>query len=129
MNLLLTGGAGYIGSIAAADLIAAGHRVTVYDSLVTGHRPAVPDAARFVQAELSDGEMLRGVFQQGSFDAVLHFAAFIEAGESMLAPGKYFHNNLALSLNLIEACVQAGVTRFVLSSTAAVYRTSDDPLS
>jgi UDP-glucose 4-epimerase len=129
VNLLLTGGAGYIGSIAAADLIAAGHRVTVYDSLVTGHRPAVPDAARFVQAELSDGETLRGVFQQGSFDAVLHFAAFIEAGESMLAPGKYFHNNLALSLNLIEACVQAGVTRFVLSSTAAVYRTSDDPLS
>jgi UDP-glucose 4-epimerase len=129
VNLLLTGGAGYIGSIAAADLIAAGHRVTVYDSLVTGHRPAVPAAARFVQAELSDGETLRGVFQQGSFDAVLHFAAFIEAGESMLAPGKYFHNNLALSLNLIEACVQAGVTRFVLSSTAAVYRTSDDPLS
>ena len=129
MNLLLTGGAGYIGSIAAADLITAGHRVTVYDSLVTGHRSAVPDAARFVQAELSDGETLRGVFQQGSFDAVLHFAAFIEAGESMLAPGKYFHNNLALSLNLIEACVQAGVTRFVLSSTAAVYRTSDDPLS
>jgi UDP-glucose 4-epimerase len=129
VNLLLTGGAGYIGSIAAADLIAAGHRVTVYDSLVTGHRRAVPDAARFVQAELSDGETLRGVFQQGSFDAVLHFAAFIEAGESMLAPGKYFHNNLALSLNLIEACVQAGVTRFVLSSTAAVYQTSDDPLS
>jgi UDP-glucose 4-epimerase len=129
VNLLLTGGAGYIGSIAAADLITAGHRVTVYDSLVTGHRSAVPDAARFVQAELSDGETLRGVFQQGSFDAVLHFAAFIEAGESMLAPGKYFHNNLALSLNLIEACVQAGVTRFVLSSTAAVYRTSDDPLS
>ena len=109
--------------------LTAGHRVTVYDSLVTGHRPAVPDAARFIQAELSDGETLRGVFQQSSFDAVLHFAGFIEAGESMLAPGKYFHNNLALSLNLIEACVQAGVTRFVLSSTAAVYRTSDDPLS
>ena len=129
MNLLLTGGAGYIGSIAAADLIAAGHQVTVYDSLVTGHRPAVPAGARFVQAELGDGEALRGVLQQGSFDAVLHFAAFIEAGESMVAPGKYFHNNLALSLNLIEACVQAGVERFVLSSTAAVYRTSDDPLS
>lgn len=129
MNLLLTGGAGYIGSIAAADLIAAGHRVTVYDSLVTGHRPAVPAGARFVQAELADGEALRDVLQQGSFDAVLHFAAFIEAGESMVTPGKYFHNNLSLSLNLIEACVQAGVERFVLSSTAAVYRSSDDPLS
>ena len=129
MNLLLTGGAGYIGSIAAADLIAAGHRVTVYDSLVTGHRRAVPNAARFVLADLSDGEALRSVFQQGSFDAVLHFAAFIEAGESMRSPGKYFHNNLALSLNLIEACVQAGVSRFVLSSTAAVHQTSDDPLS
>jgi len=129
VNLLLTGGAGYIGSIAAADLIAAGHRVTVYDSLVTGHRRAVPNAARFVLADLSDGEALRSVFQQGSFDAVLHFAAFIEAGESMRSPGKYFHNNLALSLNLIEACVQAGVSRFVLSSTAAVHQTSDDPLS
>lgn len=128
MNILLTGGAGYIGSIAAADLIAAGHRLTVCDSLVTGHRAAVPGEARFVQAELADGEGLQRILQIGSFDAVLHFAAFIEAGESMTHPGKYFHNNLTLSLNLIEACVRAGVRRFVLSSTAAVYRTSDEPL-
>lgn len=129
MNLLLTGGAGYIGSIAAADLLEAGHRVTVYDSLVTGHRGAVPKAARFVQGELAEAPALRSLLDQGAFDAVLHFAAFIEAGESMAQPGKYFHNNLSLSLGLIEAAVQAGVRRFVLSSTAAVYRTSDEPLS
>ncbi|HSB89121.1 MAG TPA: UDP-glucose 4-epimerase GalE [Anaerolineales bacterium] len=129
MNLLLTGGAGYIGSIAAADLLEAGHRVTVYDSLVTGHRAAVPKAARFVQGDLADTQALRLLLDQEAFDAVLHFAAFIEAGESMAQPGKYFHNNLALSLSLIEAAVQAGVRRFVLSSTAAVYRTSDEPLS
>ena len=129
MNLLLTGGAGYIGSIAAADLLEAGHRVTVYDSLVTGHRAAVPKAARFVQGDLADTQALRSLLDQEPFDAVLHFAAFIEAGESMAQPGKYFHNNLALSLSLIEAAVQAGVRRFVLSSTAAVYRTSDEPLS
>ncbi len=129
MNLLLTGGAGYIGSIAAAELIGAGHRLTVYDSLVTGHRSAVPAEAHFVHGELADTEALQAVLRQEPFDAVLHFAAFIEAGESMAQPGKYFHNNLALSLNLIEAAVQAGIRRFVLSSTAAVYRTSDEPLS
>jgi UDP-glucose 4-epimerase len=129
MNLLLTGGAGYIGSIAAADLLEAGHRVTVYDSLVTGHRAAVPETARFVQGDLADTQALRSLLDQEPFDAVLHFAAFIEAGESMAQPGKYFHNNLALSLSLIETAMRAGVRRFVLSSTAAVYRTSDEPLS
>jgi UDP-glucose 4-epimerase len=129
MNLLLTGGAGYIGSIAAADLLEAGHRVTVYDSLVTGHRAAVPETARFVHGDLADTQALRSLLDQEPFDAVLHFAAFIEAGESMAQPGKYFHNNLALSLSLIETAVRAGVRRFVLSSTAAVYRTSDEPLS
>lgn len=129
MNILLTGGAGYIGSIAAAELIAAGHRVTVYDSLVTGHAAAVPSQAAFVRADLSDLGRLRAVLESEPFDAVLHFAAFIEAGESMADPGKYFRNNVALGVGLIEACTQAGVGRFVLSSTAAVYRTSDDPLT
>jgi UDP-glucose 4-epimerase len=129
VNILLTGGAGYIGSIAAAELLAGGHRVTVYDSLVTGHAAAVPPEATFVQAELADAEALSRTLADGAFDAVLHFAAFIEAGESMKDPGKYFHNNVALGVDLIEACLRAGVRRFILSSTAAVYQTSDEPLT
>jgi len=129
VRIFLTGGAGYIGSAAAAELLVAGHDVTVYDSLVTGHRNAVPPEARFIQADLADGQALQAELAGGHYEAVLHFAAFIEAGESMADPGKYFRNNLALSLDLLEACHRAGVPRFVLSSTAAVYRTSDEPLT
>jgi len=128
MNVLVTGGAGYIGSAAAAALLKAGHRVTVYDSLVTGHRAAVPDDAQFIQSDLADRSALEAVLAERSIEAILHFAAFIEAGESMRVPGKYFQNNLANSLILIEAAVSAGVRRFVLSSTAAVYASSDEPL-
>ncbi|MFN2273919.1 MAG: UDP-glucose 4-epimerase GalE [Anaerolineales bacterium] len=129
MNIFITGGAGYIGSAAAATLLEAGHAVTVYDSLVKGYRSAVPEGAEFIEADLADRERLHAALQSGSFEAVLHFAAFIEAGESMQLPGKYFHNNLALSLGLIEEVVAAGVPRFVLSSTAAVYASADMPLS
>jgi UDP-glucose 4-epimerase len=129
VNILLTGGAGYIGSAAAHVLLEAGHTVTVYDSLVTGHREAVPDGAAFIQSDLADQASLGSTLQAGRFDAVMHFAAFIEAGESMQDPGKYFRNNLANSLGLLESCVRAGVERFVLSSTAAVYASSDDPLT
>jgi UDP-glucose 4-epimerase len=129
MKIFVTGGAGYIGSAAAATLLQAGHSVTVYDSLVKGYRAAVPEEAEFIQADLADRERLRSVLRGRSYDAVLHFAAFIEAGESMQLPGKYFHNNLALSLGLIEEAVAAAVPRFVLSSTAAVYTSSDEPLS
>ncbi|MEW6567280.1 MAG: UDP-glucose 4-epimerase GalE [Chloroflexota bacterium] len=129
MNIFLTGGAGYIGSIAAEVLLQAGHRVTVFDSLVTGHRAAVPQGAHFIQADLADGAALAAALASDRFDAVMHFAAFIEAGESMADPGKYFRNNVALSLGLIEACARAGVRRFVLSSSAAVYASSDEPLS
>ena len=129
MNIFLTGGAGYIGSIAADLLLQAGHRVTIYDSLVTGHRQAVPREARFVQGDLADREALATALRNERFDALMHFASFIEAGESMSSPGKYFHNNVVLSLGLIEACVHAGIRRFVLSSSAAVYASSDEPLS
>jgi UDP-glucose 4-epimerase len=128
MNIFLTGGAGYIGSEAARELLRAGHRVTVFDSLVTGHRPAVPPEARFVLADLADRGTLESALASEAFDAVLHFASFIEAGESMASPGKYFHNNVALSLGLIDAAARAGVRRFVLSSSAAVYASSDEPL-
>jgi UDP-glucose 4-epimerase len=129
MKLLITGGAGYIGSAAADLMIQKGHQVTVYDSLVTGHRPAVPKRARFIHAGLADDATLTSVLQTSDFDAVMHFAAFIEAGESMQNPGKYFTNNLALSIRLIEACAQAGIPRFVLSSSAAVYASSEAPLT
>ncbi len=129
MNILVTGGAGYIGSATADALLKAGHAVTVYDALITGHRQAVPEEATFIQADLRDETPLKQALIQGHFEAVLHFAAFIEAGELMKCPGKFFKNNLANSLQLIEAVVQAGVKRFVLSSTAAVYASSDAPLS
>jgi UDP-glucose 4-epimerase len=129
MNILVTGGAGYIGSATAEALIAAGHSVTVYDSLVTGHRAAVPSGARFVQAAIEDRPALSKTLASGGFDAIMHFAAFIEAGESMKEPGRFYFNNLVNSLTLLETAVMVGVKRFVLSSTAAVYRSSDRPLT
>jgi len=129
MNILVTGGAGYIGSATAEALLHAGHSVTVYDSLVTGHRAAVPEAARFIHADLADTGALSKVFQDQTFDAVIHFAAFIEAGESMIDPGKFFRNNFINSLNLMELTISFGVKRFVFSSTAAVYQSNDEPLS
>lgn len=122
MNVLVAGGAGYIGSIVAEALLEAGHHVLVYDSLVRGHRSAVPSEATFLKGDLADREGLRDLFRQHQIDAVMHFAAFIEASESMQRPELYFRNNVANSLNLLEASVAAGVRRFVLSSTAAVYR-------
>jgi len=129
MNIFVTGGAGYIGSATAEALLKAGHDVTVYDSLVTGHRAAVPEGANFVQADLSDSHALAEALTQKSFDAVMHFAAFIEAGESMKDPGRFYQNNFTNSLALIETSVRAGVKRFVLSSTAAVFKSSEEPLS
>ena len=129
MNIFLTGGAGYIGSAAAQILLENGHQVTVYDSLVTGYREAVPSGTRFVHADLADRQRLEIELSSEKYDAVLHFAAFIEAGESMKTPGKFFYNNVSLSMGLIEACFKAGIGRFVLSSTAALYASSDEPLS
>jgi UDP-glucose 4-epimerase len=129
MNIFVTGGAGYIGSATAEALLQAGHSVTVYDSLVTGHRLAVPAGARFIEAPIEDRRALSRALTQQVFDAVMHFAAFIEAGESMKDPGRFYFNNLANSLSLIECARQAGIPRFVFSSTAAVYRSSDLPLT
>jgi UDP-glucose 4-epimerase len=129
MNIFVTGGAGYIGSATAAALLKAGHSVTVFDSLVTGYRAAIPQAARFIQADLADPTALGASLAAEKYDAVMHFAASIEAGESMKDPGRFFKNNLANSLALIEAAHGAGIRRFVLSSTAAVYASNDAPLS
>jgi UDP-glucose 4-epimerase len=128
MKLFVTGGAGYIGGAVAEQLLREGHTVAVYDSLVTGHRAAVPEGVHFVHADLSDALALEQALASGPYDAVLHFAGLIEAGESMANPGKYFQANLRTSLDLIEAVHQARIPRFLFSSTAAVYQTSNEPL-
>lgn len=129
MKIFLTGGAGYIGSATAEALIHAGHSVTVYDSLVTGHREAVPAGAEFIHASLDDSHALAEALTSTKYDAIMHFAAFIEAGESMKDPGKFFRNNFTNSLQLMETAVQAGIRKFVFSSTAAVYQSSEEPLT
>lgn len=129
MNIFVTGGAGYIGSATAEALLQAGHTVSVYDSLITGHRAAVPSSAKFIQADLGDADTLTQALNAERYDAVMHFAAFIEAGESMKDPGRFFKNNFGNSLQLMETAVRAGIGRFVFSSTAAVYQSSEEPLS
>ena len=126
--VFVTGGAGYIGSVAVDALLKAGYHVTVYDSLVTGHRQAIPAEAQFIQADLADEAALRQAMAAREYLAVLHFAAFIQAGESMQNPGMYFANNVSNGIRLIEAAVESSVRRFVLSSTAAVYAPRDEPL-
>ena len=121
MKVLVVGGAGYIGSVVAAGLIDAGHSVTVFDNMSRGHIEAVPAAARLITGDLEDRPALERLFDAGSFDAVLHFAALIEAGESMKVPERYFRNNTANTLNLLEAMLSHGVGRLVFSSTAALY--------
>jgi UDP-glucose 4-epimerase len=121
MRVLVTGGAGYIGSVVAGQLLGAGHEVTVIDNLSRGHRRAVPSGAELVVGDLSGKENLAELFRRKKFDAVLHFAAFIEAGESMKFPETFFRNNTVNALAVLEAMLGAGVSRFVFSSTAALY--------
>jgi UDP-glucose 4-epimerase len=121
MKVLVTGGAGYIGSVVAEQLLAAGHQVIVIDDLSRGHRQAVPKGAELVVGDLADREKLAALFHSHSFDAVLHFAAFIEAGESMKFPETFFRNNTANALAVLEAMLAARVERFVFSSTAALF--------
>jgi UDP-glucose 4-epimerase len=129
MNVLVTGGAGYIGSTAAQALLDAGHAVTVYDNLSHGHRAAAPAGARFVHGDIADRSALAAALGADRYNAVMHFAAYIEAGESMKAPGAFFRNNVGGALNVIDEAVQHGVSCFVLSSTAAIFASSDEPLS
>jgi UDP-glucose 4-epimerase len=129
MNIFISGGAGYIGSAAAAELIKARHNVTVYDSLIKGYKQAVPKEARFILADLADTDTLQSILKSEKFDAVMHFAAFIEAGESMVDPGRFFRNNFSNSIHLIDAVVKADIPRFVFSSTAGVYSSSDESIS
>ncbi|MGB2822277.1 MAG: UDP-glucose 4-epimerase GalE [Phycisphaerae bacterium] len=124
MNVLLTGGAGFIGSHLVRALAAAGHTPVAMDNLVNGHRAAVGDAP-FVEADVADRPAIADALRDHDIDAVIHLAAFIEAGESVAQPAKYFQNNTVVGMTLLEAMREAGVERMVFSSTAAVYGTPD----
>ena len=125
MNLLVAGGAGYIGSVFVEEACDAGHNVTVYDSLVEGHREAVDKRARFIQGDLADHDATLAALKESEAEAVLHFAGFIMVGESMKNPTKYFRNNVSNSIELLDACVNADVKKIVFSSTAAVFGMPD----
>ena len=120
MKLLVTGGAGYIGSVVASQLVEAGHETVVLDNLSKGHGRAVPEGAWLVEGDLLDGEFVRETLAQ-RFDGVLHFAALSLVAESVEEPERYYRNNVCGTLNLLEAMGEAGVGRLVFSSTAAVY--------
>ena len=121
MNILVTGGSGYIGSIVTAELVESGEQVVVFDNLSMGHRQAVHPGATFVQGDLADRAALDGVFATHHIDAVMHFASYTLVGESMEQPFKYIGDNVTNGLNLLQAAVQAGVRRFILSSTANLF--------
>ncbi len=129
MKLLVTGGAGYIGSIVAQHLLEGDHEVVILDNLRQGHREAVPPEAKLVVADLLDREVLGAAVEEG-FDAVLHFAALALVGESGTHPERYYRTNVTGTLNLLEAMLAADVTRLVFSSTCAVYGQPDEvPIS
>ena len=124
MNVLLTGGAGYIGSHVVRALTGAGHRCVVYDNLERGHAPSVKDT-ELVVADVGDAEALRNAMTEYAIDAVIHLAAFIEAKESVERPDKYFRNNTLIGATLLDAMRDTGVSGMVFSSTAAVYGDPD----
>jgi UDP-glucose 4-epimerase len=124
-RVLVTGGAGYIGSVVAAQLIEKGAQVVILDDLCHGSHKAVPRGAELILAETADRTALDRMLIDHRIDAVMHFAAFIEAGESMKVPEKYFRNNAVNSLTLLEAVIAHKIPRFVFSSTAALYGTPE----
>jgi UDP-glucose 4-epimerase len=121
MNIFLTGGAGYIGSITTECLLNEGHTVTVFDSLELGHRSAIDPRAQFIQGDLRDREGVRDAVCSVKPDAIMHFAAYALVGESMDDPMKYFHNNVCGGVYLAEAMLAANVKKFIFSSTCATY--------
>lgn len=125
MRVLVTGGAGYIGSVVAEELLRRGHQVVVYDSLCKGHREAVPEAAGFVHADLRDAPRLLRALREEGIEAVVHMAADALVGESMADPAKYYQNNVSAGLVLLDMIREAGVRYLVFSSTATVYGESE----
>ena len=121
MRVLVTGGAGYIGSVVSEQLVADGHDVVVYDNLSKGHREAVVEGARFVNGDLIDSDALLKTLAGNRIEAVIHMAAFSLVGESVEKPSKYYENNVVAGLVLLDAMRDCGVRRIVFSSTAATY--------
>ena len=121
MKVVVTGGAGYIGATTVQALLDSGHEVVVYDNLSKGYSEAVPQDARLVRGEIADRAALDALFRDTRPEAVLHFAALIEAGESMKVPERYFRNNSASTLTLLEAMLAHGIGKLIFSSTAALY--------
>ena len=123
MKVLVTGGAGYIGSVMCEVLLQRGHEVVVFDNLSQGHRAAVPAEAVWVEGDLASAETIRSTIEAHRPEAVMHFAARSPVGESMASPLLYLRDNVVNGLNLIDACVAGGVERFILSSTANLFGT------
>lgn len=120
-TILVTGGAGYIGSICTEELLNAGYNVVVFDNLVEGHREAVDPRASLIVGDLADREAIGKALHDSRANAVMHFAAYALVGESMTNPSKYFRNNVVCGLNLLDAMVEAGVKHLVFSSTCATF--------
>ncbi|MGA9449768.1 MAG: UDP-glucose 4-epimerase GalE [Verrucomicrobiia bacterium] len=125
MNVFVTGGAGYIGSICTEELLNAGHAVTVYDNLSEGHRSAVDSRAKFIFGKPEEPGDMHNAIKAAKPEAIMHFAANALVGESMENPKKYFHNNVVNGLKLLDAAVECGVKKFVFSSTCATYGPPD----
>lgn len=121
MKILVVGGAGYIGSICAEVLLDEGHTVVIFDNLTEGHRAAIDPRAQFIEGDLQDRPSIESALSTTRPDAVMHFAANALVGESMQNPSKYFRNNVANGLNLLDAMVAAGIKRLVFSSTCAIF--------
>jgi UDP-glucose 4-epimerase len=121
MNILVTGGAGYIGSVVVEECLAAGHKTVVYDNLVKGHRESVPAEAAFVEAKLGDRVKLEAALKEHEIQAVIHMAAYSLVGESVQEPAKYYENNVVEGLALLDSMRASGVRKIVFSSTAAVF--------
>ncbi|MDB5038377.1 MAG: UDP-glucose 4-epimerase GalE [Bacteriovoracaceae bacterium] len=121
MNILVTGGAGYIGSHAHRHLLDKGHAVFVIDDLSHGFSWAIDKRARFYEGNISDSKLVRKILDENKIEAVMHFAAFIEVAESVANPKKYIENNFSNALKLLEIMIEVGVNKFIFSSTAAVY--------
>jgi len=121
MKILVVGGAGYIGSVCAELLLDEGHSVSIFDNLSEGHRAAIDSRAQFIEGDLQDRQLVEKTLSKQKPDAVMHFAANALVGESMKNPSKYFRNNVANGLNLIDAMAAAGVQKIIFSSTCAIF--------
>ena len=121
MNILLTGGAGYIGSIVGLFLIDKGHEVTVVDNLVTGNQKFIPKKANFLNADIADEKKISDLLKNNKFDLVMHFAGLVKVDESFNFPNKYNLYNVDKAKSFFKSCIEAGLNKIIFSSTAGVY--------